>query len=300
MVVKRLDERDKLRFVAEAGIKRAIVELGTAEEKTYEAFNDTWSSNVDLFRDFKVNDGMSNICYNYFDEKTGAFETRYGLIDEERKININKANREVLERLFQITAGLEATEAQELAASIVDWRDADSELSIALGSAEDFYYRGLPAPYEAKDSNFESLEEVLLVKGMTKDVFEKTRDYITVYGDGRVNINTTSGVVLLALGVTGDMVNKIMALLYGKDGVRGDGDDVIFTMPGTIVPALSQAYHLTDSQIAQLSVIADQNLDTRSNFFTIKEKSRLEIRETSIETTCVVDKTGKVLYWREG
>lgn len=300
MMVKRLDERENLRFIADSGIKIAIIELVKSEEKTYDALNDWWSSNTGVFKDIGIGDGIANICYNHVDEKMGTPETRFGLIDEERKININTASREVMERLFRIVANMEEGEAQDLAASIVDWRDGDGEFSIPLGSAEDSYYRNLKYPYEAKDADFETLDEVLLVKGMTSDVFEKIKEYITIYGDGKVNINTTSKSALLALGLNEDMVDKIMTLLYGKNGIRGDADDIIFEAPGSIVPKISQAYRQSDSEIAQLSAIADQNLATKSNFFMIKNTVRLNNRQNSTEAACVIDRTGKILYWREG
>lgn len=300
MVVKRLDERDNLRFIAEAGIKRAIIELGKEEEKTYDALNDWWSSNIGVFKYITVGDGISNICYNYIDEKTGTLETRFGLVDEERKININKASRVVLERFFRIRASLDDVEAQELAASILDWRDADSELSIPLGSAEDSYYRNAQYPYEAKDANFEVLDEVLLVNGMTNQIFEKVKDYVTIYGDGKVNINTTSKDILLALGMNEEMADKIMVLRSGKDGIAGNADDIIFDLPGNIVPKISQSYHLSVSEIARLSVIIDRDLTTKSSFFSIKSIASLNNRKDTVETTCVVDRGGKILYWQEG
>lgn len=300
VMVKRLDEREKLRFIADSGIKRAIVELVKSEEKTYDALNDWWSNNTSAFKDIGIGDGIANICYNYVDEKLCTLETRFGLIDEERKININTANREALGRLFCIVANMEEGEAQDLAASIVDWRDGNGELSIPLGSAEDSYYRNLQYPYEAKDADFETLDEVLLVKGMTGDIFEKVKEYITVYGDGKVNINTTSKSILLALGLDENTVNKITALLCGKNGIRGDADDIIFEAPGDIVSKISQAYQLSASEIAQLSAIVDQNLATRSRFFMIKNTVRLNNRINSAEASCVINRTGKILYWREG
>ena len=94
----------------------------------------------------------------------------------------------MIERLFRIGLGMDDMRAG-VAASIKDWRDKDSELSIPVGSAEDFLYRGLKYPYEAKDEDLESLDE-LLVNGMTKDIFERIKDYVTVWGSGMVNINT--------------------------------------------------------------------------------------------------------------
>ena len=45
----------------------------------------------------------------------------------------------------------------------------------------------------------ESLDELLLVNGMTKDIFERIKDYVTVWGSGMVNINTAGREVLWLL-----------------------------------------------------------------------------------------------------
>lgn len=139
-LVNRLDERDRLHFIAEAGIKKAISQIKEEPEKDYDVLKDDWSNNSIVFKEIDIGDGRYSISYDYINEHTGLTESWYGLIDEERKININKANQPILERLFRIALDFNETQAQELAAAIVDWRDSDSELSIPLGSAEDSDY----------------------------------------------------------------------------------------------------------------------------------------------------------------
>jgi hypothetical protein len=56
----------------------------------------------------------------------------------------------------------------ELAASIVDWHDADS--TTTPGGAESDYYMMQPEPYACKNSAFETLGELRMVKGATPDV----------------------------------------------------------------------------------------------------------------------------------
>jgi type II secretory pathway component PulK len=56
----------------------------------------------------------------------------------------------------------------ELAASIIDWRDEDSE--ITPGGAEDEYYLLLPQPYNCKNSPLETVEEILLIKGASAEL----------------------------------------------------------------------------------------------------------------------------------
>lgn len=298
-LAKRLDERDKLRLIAEAGIKKGILQISKQEQKSYAALGDDWSNNPELFCGIKVGDGQFTVGYNYYDEASGTYALWCGIIDEERKININTADLAVLTRLFKNLLQFDEASAQELAAAIIDWRDSDSELSIPIGSAEDSYYRNLEHYYQAKDAKFECLDELLLVKGMAADIFFKVKEYITIYGTGKVNINTASVPVLLALGLREDIVGKIITWRCGEDGVAGTSDDRVFETNFDIVPDLSQAFRLGDSDIAELSQVVDQCLATDSHYFMIKSVAGLNNRKNTAETVCVVNALGKVLYWQE-
>lgn len=85
----------------------------------------------------------------------------YGIRDESSKINLNEADYETLMNLPNMTS--------ELAGSIIDWRDSDSEVYIE-GGAEDEYYLLLDEPYYCKNSELETVEEVLLIKGASLEI----------------------------------------------------------------------------------------------------------------------------------
>jgi type II secretory pathway component PulK len=297
VLANRLQERDKLFLISEAGLRRAAAELKKLPPKDYDILSAPWADNLAAFKDVSVGDGTVNICYNYINEQSGAKILRYGLIDEERKININKAERLVLNRLF-LALGYGETRAQELAASIVDWRDADSELSIPSGSAESSYYRGLPEPYDAKNAEFEVLDEVLLVKGIDESVFDSIKDYITIYGGGKVNINTASGPVLFALGLSEAIVGDVLAFRAGEDGASGTSDDNFFDSTANIVPKLSQAYHLNDPEIAQLNSVQPQ-LTVNSENFMARCSLKLQNSKSTSEAVGVINReSGSTLYWQ--
>lgn len=84
----------------------------------------------------------------------------FGPTDEAGKVNLNSATLEMLLKLPGMTA--------ELAASIIDWRDADDE--ITAGGAESEYYLLLSEPYTCKNGPLETVEEVLLIKGASTDL----------------------------------------------------------------------------------------------------------------------------------
>jgi type II secretory pathway component PulK len=79
----------------------------------------------------------------------------YGLVDEASKLNLNTASPDVLINLPNMPP--------ELAYSITDWRDGDEE--VLEDGAEDSYYMALAVPYHCKNAPFETVEELLLVRG---------------------------------------------------------------------------------------------------------------------------------------
>jgi DNA uptake protein ComE-like DNA-binding protein len=90
----------------------------------------------------------------------GATDLTYGLQDEASKLNLNTATAEMLEALPGMT--------EDLAAAIIDWRDEDN--TPGDGGAEDETYSRKEPDYQTKNSDFETVEELILVNGMTLDL----------------------------------------------------------------------------------------------------------------------------------
>jgi DNA uptake protein ComE-like DNA-binding protein len=84
----------------------------------------------------------------------------FGVEDEGAKLNINTAPATTLLMLPGMTP--------EVADAIVDWRDQDDTPSPY--GAENEYYGSLQPPYRAKNAPFDTVEELLLVKGVTPEL----------------------------------------------------------------------------------------------------------------------------------
>jgi DNA uptake protein ComE-like DNA-binding protein len=84
----------------------------------------------------------------------------FGVDDEGGKINLNTASATTLLMLPGMTP--------DVADAIVDWRDQDDNPQPY--GAESDYYGSLPSPYRAKNAPFETVEELLLVKGVTPEL----------------------------------------------------------------------------------------------------------------------------------
>jgi type II secretory pathway component PulK len=102
----------------------------------------------------------------------GNFETRNAVIDEGGKLNINALITQDKTGVVLYNALMKLPNmTEDIAAAIVDWVDADdnagSASNGASSGAEDAYYMALANPYHCKNGPLNSLDELLLVKGVT-------------------------------------------------------------------------------------------------------------------------------------
>jgi len=79
----------------------------------------------------------------------------------------------------------------------MDWRDSDN-LHRLHGAEADEYLR-IGAAVLPANAGFSRLEEAQYVKGMTPEIFARSRPYLTLMGTGQVNMNTAPRPVLLSL-----------------------------------------------------------------------------------------------------
>ena len=94
---------------------------------------------------------------------------RFGLTPESAKLDLNHAEEWQIEELMTpLLTGLQLNNPQEIIDAILDWRDEDSEARD--NGAENEYYNTLEPAYNAKNGDFDSVEELLLVKNVTAAV----------------------------------------------------------------------------------------------------------------------------------
>lgn len=117
--------------------------------------------------------------------------------DEYGKIDINSAPRALLAR-FLYSLDLEPDYADALADAIADFRDADDLKRLHGAEDEDYQEAGLA--WESKDAAFTNVEELRQVFGMTEEVYQAMRPYVTIYSHIRgVNPEVASLQVLMAI-----------------------------------------------------------------------------------------------------
>lgn len=161
-----------------------------------------------------------------FGKVTGKFgdgEYEVDVQDESGKINVNTVGEEQLKALVAVI-GIPEPDADIIVDSILDWRDLDK--IARQNGAEDEYYQSLQPPYLAKNGVLGTVEELLLVRGVTPEYYyghrERTPDgqvveryglsrCLTVYSNSsRINVNYAPLPVLLSIpGMTPDAAQGI-------------------------------------------------------------------------------------------
>jgi len=171
------------------------------------------------------------------------------MTDLDRKWNINNANEFLLQQAL-LLMGEDPSEMTPIINSILDWIDPDDNTRIQGNETQ--YYQSLQPPYEAKNGPIDDLSELLLIRGVTPDLYWgsassnhsmaafQTREnpgamqrpisgaglvdlFTTLGGNGtKVNINTASADVLqLIPGVDSRAAEAIVGARGGEDDGSG-------------------------------------------------------------------------------
>ena len=150
--------RLRAEWLARAGLERAAMVLKDDTRDVDSTHETWWDADEEDFARAEIGDGGYELVRDDFSDDD---EPHYGMVDEASKLNVNTATYDMLMLIPGMT--------EEIADAIIDWRDADS--AAGANGAETDYYQELAVPYEAKNAAFETLRELLLVKGIDAAVF---------------------------------------------------------------------------------------------------------------------------------
>ncbi|MBN2686334.1 MAG: general secretion pathway protein GspK [Pontiellaceae bacterium] len=205
--------------------------------------------------------------------------------------NVNLLTSDQWMNIFKM-ANVPSTEREELIDCLTDWIDDNDLRELNGAESDDEFYQ--EQGYPVKNGQLDSVEELLLVKGWTPEIlYGKSADdesdevygiadILTVWGDGKVNINTAPTNTLLSFPEYDDwQLEDIMLARAGLDGELGTVDDGIQSLN---------------------EVGADTtNFKLQSNY--IKVTSIGESFKTKYQITAVFllgTDEATVLYWNEG
>jgi hypothetical protein len=285
------------KWLARAGVRHAMAVLkmdAMADSiNAWDALTDAWACSPERFKQVPCGNGFFAVGYAVHDEYPGLREV-YGMVDENRKINLNRAPADILLRLPGMNP--------EKIAALLDWRDRDDVPG--PGGAEAPYYLALWPAYRCKDADLDFVEEVELVRGFTPEDVQRLQPLVTVYGDGQVNINTAAVNVLQALGLRPELARSIVALRWGADREPFTGDDIVFKNPFEIAGALHRLTPLAPDDQMMLNRLAAQGLlGVTSSHFSINAVGVTMGGEVRQSITAIVHRLSRdrvnIVSWKE-
>jgi general secretion pathway protein K len=214
-------------------------------------------------------------------KEDGDFEVEVAISDEESRLNINTCTPEIFRRALEYS-GVPDDEINGISDSVLDWKDPDD--AHHMMGAESDYYEGLPNPYKAKNGLFDSVEELLLVKGFKRDYLYKggkdrkpLAQLFTVYGDG-INVNTASKELFEILGIDSPTIDKTIEDRKLVGGLK------------LVPPSFA---------IAGVALRASTHFRVEVSARPLNGKEKVKITSV-LERTAQNPKKFRILYWREG
>jgi len=126
----------------------------------------------------------------FIEDLQGRFNLNSLNLPEDR----GKLARERFERLLK-----QLEIKTEIISTIQDWLDADIDARFPAGAEDDYYFGQEPA-YRTANQNMLSPSELLLLKDMDKEIYEKLRPHINTLPEATpINVNTATPEMLMSL-----------------------------------------------------------------------------------------------------
>ena len=172
-------------YVARAGITggKAILKDDLKNNGTVDSLGEFWAATAPPF---PVGDGQ--VSGKIIDE-AGKFNINTMLDANDQPIPFKKQQLETLFRLLSVDP--------ILVDPMIDWTDKNDQTQ--TNGAENETYQTLEFPYPTKNGLLTTLEEMLYIKGITQEVYQKISPYLTVSTDGKINVNTADPLILQSI-----------------------------------------------------------------------------------------------------
>ena len=290
-LARNANSEAELEWLGRSGVEYARWVLANSlanPQQPYDSLDQTWSTGSGFL-------GPTNAIIAYVQNPftLGHGSVSWKITDLESKFNINSPEQLMLQVVPQALTlmGVAPGEATPIVNSILDWIDPDDQMRVE--GAETSYYQGLTPPYAAKNGPIDDISELLLIKGITPEIYyggfatnfqanyfsrqfnplgqsanamptitSGLTNLFTPLSDGKININTASAEVLqLIPGVDALMAEAIVS---GRSGAN-DGSGLSLTGPYSSVNQVQRVPNLPLPIIGLLG----QYCDVRSKTFRV-------------------------------
>lgn len=194
------------RYAAESGIELARARL---EEQLFASAADP--SAGDPYRQLAAE--LADIGT----QAIGDARFQVAAVDPGSRVDLNRSSDPLLLGLFEPLFG--EHRADSLLDALRDWTDPDDEPR-ALG-AEAARYAAAGSPFRPPNRPLRSLDDLPRIVGFTDSVSLILAPFVTLWGDGRINVNTAPRQVLAAVPTLGPDGADAVIAARGAEGSLG-------------------------------------------------------------------------------
>ncbi len=265
-------------YIAKSGVEiaRALLQ---EDDQAYDALNERWAQ-LEILSLFSAQLFPEGYFAGKISDENAKFNPNF-LIDAYGMVNLKKRNQ--LERLITLLG-----HDPKLMDAILDWLDPDDQKR-PMGAEKEYYEieKKIKGPANGPLAN---LPEITLIKGMDQKIFYGSEEkeglgkYLTIYSDGKININTAPLLVLMSLSPKIDQALAKTLIEYRQEKPFKKLEDL------RSVPGWEEIYAEVSSEIT-----------VRSNYFAVNVLGHF--REARAIIQAVIKREGKktkILLWQEG
>lgn len=212
------------------------------------------------------------------------------ITDEAGKIDLNRLGdthhsqvvtdtQDILKRLLSVLE-IEPNDINPIVDAIKNWVDPD----VSHTCLEDVYYQRQDPPYRCKKQPMDSLSELLLVKGVTPEIYRKIRPHLTTVSvlAKPINVNTASGPVLQALD--GNISADTAICIQDRRPYQNSSMTDFFGCAAA-------------TQCKDATSICSRQIGVQSNFFSVKAHATMH--ETEKVVTALIDRShNQIISWQ--
>lgn len=243
-------------------------------------------------------------------EPLGEGTIRVDIEPEQVWRNVNRLTSDDWERMLQVV-GVPEDYWPELIDCYFDWIDSDS-IPRQDGAESADYYETLAPPYLARNAPFDTVRELLLVKGFNEAILsggvlnpEEPRELqivvtngvqsmLTTFGDGKVNANAAGLYILMTLPGVDELLARAIIEERERSSYTGAGDY-----------SDDSSYRSVEDFMTRMGNLLDDNsireyITTRSEYFRITTVGQIDRVTRRIWAVVYFNgKIWRVLRWHE-
>lgn len=290
-LARNAQSESEMFLLAWSGVELARYAIGQQAnipgESGFHALNQKWAGGPG-----GTNQLLAELTLEDVELGRGRFTVR--IADAERKLNLNFTRPDVFDEVLR-KLGVDVLDVLPIQNSLEDWRDPDQ--NTLLNGAESDYYLELNPPYVAKDGPMDDISELLLVRGVTPQLYwglghssqqfvedrfarglagDQATGLVDLFNVGpvahRVNINTASAAVLGMLPGIDDRLAQRIVEMRDASPFHSPGELINLGIPPLDVNMLQQLCGVqsrffeveVEVEVDQYTRIFEAQLDARS------------------------------------